>query len=97
MQFPSNIPLKFAKARSSKKKKEEREGATGKSGKNKDPAELLKSSRDLSLRDTSQFVMYEYSVSVGVWRSMCSDKDADVLQSRRRSTRPYFPKWAWVL
>lgn len=57
MQFPSNIPLSFSKVRSSRKKKDDR----GKSKKAKDPSEVLHSTRDLTLKDTSSFVLYEYS------------------------------------
>ncbi|SPO20439.1 related to TAF1 - TFIID subunit (TBP-associated factor), 145 kD [Ustilago trichophora] len=56
MQFPTNMPLHFSKTISSKKKKE---GAGAR--KAKDPNEMLRTSRDLTLKDTGPYVLYEYS------------------------------------
>ncbi|KAJ9476427.1 Transcription initiation factor TFIID subunit 1 [Pseudozyma hubeiensis] len=56
MQFPTNMPLHFSKTISSKKKKE---GAGAR--KAKDPNEMLRTTRDLTLKDTGPFVLYEYS------------------------------------
>ncbi|PWY97254.1 hypothetical protein BCV70DRAFT_203028 [Testicularia cyperi] len=56
MQFPTNMPLHFSKTISSKKKKE---GAGAKRA--KDPNEMLRSTRDLTLKDTGPYVLYEYS------------------------------------
>ena len=60
MQFPTNMPLTFSKIRSSKKKKDG-SGNAGRRGANKDPNEVLRSSRDLTLKETGPFVLYEYS------------------------------------
>ncbi|KAE8270822.1 hypothetical protein A4X09_0g1526 [Tilletia walkeri] len=62
MQFPLNIPIKFSKVRSAKKKKDATKGRTA-AGRNKekDVWETLKKARDLTLKDTSNFVLYEYS------------------------------------
>lgn len=58
IQFPSNIPLRFSKVRKEKRSKDE----TGvKSRSKKDVSQVLKSTRDLTLKDTSSFVLYEYS------------------------------------
>ncbi len=56
MQFPTNMPLHFSKTISSKKKKE---GAGAR--KAKDPNEMLRTTRDLTLKDTGPYVLYEYS------------------------------------
>ncbi|KAK0551567.1 hypothetical protein OC845_002147 [Tilletia horrida] len=63
MQFPLNIPIKFSKVRSAKKKKDLATKGRTVAGRNKekDVWELLKSTRDLTLKDTSNFVLYEYS------------------------------------
>ena len=55
IQFPSNIPITFSKVRSSKKSKD------GEQRRSKDPTEVLRSTRDLTLKDASGFVMCEYS------------------------------------
>lgn len=55
MQFPTNMPLHFSKTISSKKK----EGAGAR--KAKDPNEMLRTTRDLTLKDTGPYVLYEYS------------------------------------
>ncbi|KAN0060320.1 hypothetical protein ACQY0O_007649 [Thecaphora frezii] len=57
MQFPTNMPLSFSKTRSSKKKKD----GSGNAKKAKDPNEVLRSTRDLTLKDTGPYVLYEYS------------------------------------
>ncbi|TKY90977.1 hypothetical protein EX895_000976 [Sporisorium graminicola] len=56
MQFPTNMPLHFSRTISSKKKKE---GAGAR--KAKDPNEMLRTTRDLTLKDTGPYVLYEYS------------------------------------
>ncbi|KAL9938832.1 hypothetical protein V8E36_002551 [Tilletia maclaganii] len=63
MQFPLNIPIKFSKVRSAKKKKDLVTKGRTAAGRNKekDVWELLKKPRDLTLKDTSNFVLYEYS------------------------------------
>lgn len=57
LQFPSNVALTFTKVRSSKKKKD-------KSGRKikKSDGEALRTMGDISLRDTSNFLLWEYSV-----------------------------------
>ncbi|KDN53304.1 hypothetical protein K437DRAFT_242361 [Tilletiaria anomala UBC 951] len=57
MQFPVNIPINFGRVHSSRKKREDR----GKVKKGKDASEILRSTRDLTLRDANPFVLYEYS------------------------------------
>jgi hypothetical protein len=58
IQFPSNIPLRFSKVRKEKRTKDE---LGGKGRSKKDVSQVLKSTRDLTLKDTSSFVLYEYS------------------------------------
>lgn len=53
IQFPSNMPINFSRVRSSRKKDGER--------KSKDPSEVLHSTRDLTLKDASNYVLCEYS------------------------------------
>lgn len=53
IQFPSNMPIHFSKVHSARKKDGER--------KSKDPSEVLHSTRDLTLKDASNFVLCEYS------------------------------------
>ncbi|WFD43991.1 hypothetical protein MPSI1_002656 [Malassezia psittaci] len=53
IQFPSNMPITFSKVQSTRRKDGER--------KSKDPSEVLHSTRDLTLKDTSSFVLCEYS------------------------------------
>jgi Protein of unknown function (DUF3591) len=66
LQFPSNIELHFSKVRTAKKKKDKAGRKLGKGG---NIGEGLRKSGDLSLRDTSNFVLWEYSVRVlGVLR-----------------------------
>lgn len=60
LQFPSNIELRFSKVRTAKKKKD---NAGRKLGKGGNVGEGLRKTGDLSLRDTSNFVLWEYSVS----------------------------------
>ncbi|UZJ53338.1 hypothetical protein CBS101457_002658 [Exobasidium rhododendri] len=58
IQFPSNIPLRFSKVRKEKRSKDE---SGGRSRSKKDVSQVLKTTRDLTLKDTSSFVLYEYS------------------------------------
>ncbi|KAF8224254.1 atypical/TAF1 protein kinase [Tricholoma matsutake] len=58
LQFPSNIELRFSKVRSAKKKKDKAGRKLGKGG---NVGEGLRKTSDLSLRDTSNFVLWEYS------------------------------------
>jgi hypothetical protein len=59
LQFPSNIELRFSKVRTAKKKKDKAGRKLGKGG---NVGESLRKTNDLSLRDTSNFVLWEYSV-----------------------------------
>lgn len=56
IQFPSNVPLRFSKVRKEKRRKDESRPRS-----KKDVSQLLRSTRDLTLKDTSPFVLYEYS------------------------------------
>ncbi|THV07607.1 hypothetical protein K435DRAFT_709654 [Dendrothele bispora CBS 962.96] len=58
LQFPSNIELRFSKVRTAKKKKDKAGRKLGKGG---NVGEGLHTTSDLSLRDTSNFVIWEYS------------------------------------
>ncbi|KAJ3895525.1 TAF1 transcription initiation factor TFIID subunit TAF1 [Lentinula edodes] len=58
LQFPINIELHFTKVRTAKKKKDKAGRKLGKGG---NVAEGLHTTGDLSLRDTSNFVLWEYS------------------------------------
>ncbi|KAF9076054.1 atypical/TAF1 protein kinase [Rhodocollybia butyracea] len=58
LQFPTNIELRFTKVRTAKKKKDKAGRKLGKGG---NIGEGLHSTGDLSLRDTSNFVLWEYS------------------------------------
>ena len=59
LQFPANIEIHFSKVRTAKKKKDKSGRKLGKGG---DVGESLHRTSDLSLRDTSNFVLWEYSV-----------------------------------
>lgn len=54
IQFPSNMPITFSRVRSSRKSKDGER-------KSKDPSEVLHSTRDLTLKDASNFILCEYS------------------------------------
>lgn len=58
LQFPSNIELRFSKVRTAKKKKDKAGRKLGRGG---NVGEGLRKTNDLSLRDTSNFVLWEYS------------------------------------
>ncbi|KAK2461592.1 hypothetical protein APHAL10511_006055 [Amanita phalloides] len=58
LQFPSNIEIRFSKVRTAKKKKDKAGRKLGKGG---NVGEGLRKTGDLSLRDTSNFVLWEYS------------------------------------
>jgi hypothetical protein len=58
LQFPSNIEIRFGKVRTAKKKKDKAGRKLGKGG---NVGEGLHRTSDLSLRDTSNFVLWEYS------------------------------------
>ena len=61
LQFPSNIEIRFSKVRTAKKKKDKAGRKLGKGG---NVGEGMRKTGDMSLRDTSNFVLWEYSVSV---------------------------------
>ncbi|TFK99774.1 hypothetical protein BDV98DRAFT_510326 [Pterulicium gracile] len=58
LQFPLNIELRFSKVRSAKKKKDKAGRKLGKGG---NAGEALRRTTDLTLKDTSNFVLWEYS------------------------------------
>ncbi|KAF8632973.1 hypothetical protein AX15_001570 [Amanita polypyramis BW_CC] len=58
LQFPSNIEIRFSKVRTAKKKKDKAGRKLGKGG---NVGEGLRKTGDMSLRDTSNFVLWEYS------------------------------------
>ncbi|ETW87080.1 hypothetical protein HETIRDRAFT_468878 [Heterobasidion irregulare TC 32-1] len=58
LQFPSNIELRFSKVRTAKKKKDKAGRKVGRGG---NVGEGLRKTSDLSLRDTSNFVLWEFS------------------------------------
>ncbi|KAF7981151.1 hypothetical protein HWV62_34909 [Athelia sp. TMB] len=58
LQFPANIELRFSKVRTAKKKKDKAGRKLGKGG---NVGEGLHRTSDLSLKDTSNFVLWEYS------------------------------------
>ena len=59
LQLPSNVELRFNKVRSAKKKKDKAGRKVGKGG---NVSEGLHRTTDLSLKDTSNYVLLEYSV-----------------------------------
>lgn len=59
LQFPSNVELRFNKVRSAKKKKDRTGRKVGKGG---NVSEGLHKTADLSLKDTSNYALLEYSV-----------------------------------
>jgi len=58
MQFPVNTECRFSKVRSAKKKKDKSGRTLGKGG---DVVQALRYTGDLSLRETSNYVLWEYS------------------------------------
>ncbi|KDQ63334.1 hypothetical protein JAAARDRAFT_29354 [Jaapia argillacea MUCL 33604] len=58
LQFPSNIEIHFAKVRTAKKKKDKAGRKVGKGG---NVGEGLHRTSDLSLRDTSNYVLWEFT------------------------------------
>ncbi|GAA93428.1 hypothetical protein E5Q_00069 [Mixia osmundae IAM 14324] len=57
LQFPNNIAINFERVRSSKKRKDEQ----GRKLRASDSAQALHTTSDLSLRDTSEFILLEFS------------------------------------
>jgi transcription initiation factor TFIID subunit 1, fungi type len=66
LQFPLNVELRFTKVRTAKKKKDRAGRNLGKGG---NVAEGLHTTSDLSLRDTSNFVLWEFSVCFPKWQA----------------------------
>ncbi|KAI0066428.1 hypothetical protein BV25DRAFT_1820368 [Artomyces pyxidatus] len=58
LQFPSNIELRFSKVRTAKKKKDKAGRKIGRGG---NVGESLRKTSDLTLRDTSNYVLWEFS------------------------------------
>ncbi|KAH9035076.1 TAF1 transcription initiation factor TFIID subunit TAF1 [Lactarius hengduanensis] len=58
LQIPANIEIRFTKVRSAKKKKDKTGRRLGRGG---NVGENLRRTSDLSLRDTSNFVLWEFS------------------------------------
>ncbi|KAH9964216.1 TAF1 transcription initiation factor TFIID subunit TAF1 [Russula dissimulans] len=58
LQIPANIEIRFTKVRSAKKKKDKAGRRLGRGG---NVGENLRKTGDLSLRDTSNFVLWEFS------------------------------------
>ncbi|KAJ7651717.1 TAF1 transcription initiation factor TFIID subunit TAF1 [Mycena polygramma] len=58
LQIPSNIEIHFSKVRTAKKKKDKQGRKLGKGG---NIGEGLRKTSDISLRDTSNFVLWEFS------------------------------------
>ncbi|EPQ61382.1 hypothetical protein GLOTRDRAFT_102259 [Gloeophyllum trabeum ATCC 11539] len=58
LQFPSNVEIHFTKVRSAKKKKDKAGRSVGKGG---NVSEGLHRTSDLSLKDTSNYVLWEFS------------------------------------
>ncbi|KAF8846178.1 TAF1 transcription initiation factor TFIID subunit TAF1 [Paxillus ammoniavirescens] len=58
LQFPTNIEIRFSKVRTAKKKKDKAGRKIGKGG---NIGEGLHRTSDLTLKDTSNFVLWEYS------------------------------------
>jgi len=58
LQFPVNVPLQFSRVRNMKKKKDAQGRKIAKGG---DAVDAVRSTSDMSLRDTASFVLLEYS------------------------------------
>ncbi|WFD06705.1 hypothetical protein MVES1_002059 [Malassezia vespertilionis] len=54
IQFPVNAPITFSKVRTTRKSKDGER-------RSKDPSEVLRSTRDLTLKDASNYILCEYS------------------------------------
>lgn len=59
LQFPVNVELRFTRVRTAKKKKDKSGRKVSKGG---DAGDALHTTADLTLKDTSPFVLLEYSV-----------------------------------
>jgi hypothetical protein len=79
------MELRFSKVRTAKKKKDKAGRKLGKGG---NIGEGLRKTSDISLRDTSNFVLWEFSVSIlKVLRSNCSNN------ARTGGTPAYYPEF----
>ncbi|KAG6866058.1 hypothetical protein C0991_009155 [Blastosporella zonata] len=87
LQFPSNIELRFSKVRTAKKKKDKAGRKVGKGG---NVGEGLRRTADLSLKDTSNFVLWEYSVRAG---SLASVKYAHFPAASQEEHPPIIPNF----
>ena len=89
LQFPSNIELRFSKVRTAKKKKDKAGRKLGKGG---NVGEGLRKTSDLSLHDTSNFVLWEYSVRFILFHS----SQYNVLKrSIRKNILPLYQILVW--
>lgn len=59
LQFPTNVEFRFNKVRNAKKKKDKQGRTIGRGG---DVGEALRKTSDLTLKDTSSFILFEFSV-----------------------------------
>jgi hypothetical protein len=90
LQFPTNIDIRFSKVRTAKKKKDKAGRKVGKGG---NIGEGLHRTTDLSLKDTSNFVLWEYSVSL---LCLLPDGIGYSKKSFRKSIRQLCQTSAWV-
>jgi hypothetical protein len=90
LQFPTNIDIRFSKVRTAKKKKDKAGRKVGKGG---NIGEGLHRTTDLSLKDTSNFVLWEYSVSL---LCLLHDGVGYSEESFRKNIRQLCQTSAWV-
>jgi transcription initiation factor TFIID subunit 1, fungi type len=62
LQFHANVECRFSKSRTAKKKKDKSGRTIGKGG---DATQAIRFTSDLSLRESTNFVLWEYSVRPG--------------------------------
>ncbi|KAJ3507182.1 hypothetical protein NLJ89_g6455 [Agrocybe chaxingu] len=85
LQFPANVELRFGKVRTAKKKKDKAGRKLGRGG---NVGESLHKTSDLSLRDTSNFVLWEYSVSFTL-----SIADFQIFTDKQEEHPPIIPNF----
>ncbi|CAA7265965.1 unnamed protein product [Cyclocybe aegerita] len=85
LQFPANVELRFGKVRTAKKKKDKAGRKLGRGG---NVGESLHKTSDLSLRDTSNFVLWEYSVSLTL-----STADFQIFTDKQEEHPPIIPNF----
>jgi len=90
LQFPTNIDIHFSKVRTAKKKKDKAGRKVGKGG---NIGEGLHRTTDLSLKDTSNFVLWEYSVSLLHFLMHLIGNNE---KSFRKSIHRLYPTSVWV-